>query len=162
MALGTNSNNREARCLATSISAHGILGWREWVSLPDLGISQLKAKVDTGARSSSLHAFDIHTFDREGKLWVKFKVHPQQHDNTETVSCETPVKDYRQVTDSGGHRSMRYVIETTLALGDRSFPIEMTLADRSDMLFRMLIGRTAMDHYIVDPSRSYCASKRQP
>ena len=146
--------------MATSLTTQGILGWREWVDLPELGITQLKAKVDTGARSSSLPAFDIHTFDRDGQLWVKFSVHPLQHDNTQTVACEAPVKDYRQVTDSGGHRSMRYVIETTLTLGDQQFPIEMTLADRSDMLFRMLIGRTAMKHYIVDPSRSYCVSKR--
>ena len=148
--------------MAAPLTTQSVLGWREWVGLPDLGISHLKAKVDTGARSSSLHAFDIQTFDRDGKPWVKFKVHPQQHDDTETVCCEAEIKDYRQVTDSGGHRSMRYVIETTLALGDQQLSIEMPLADRSDMLFRMLIGRTAMKNYIVDPSRSYCASEPQP
>lgn len=142
-------------------STQQTLGWREWVALPDLGIELLKAKVDTGARSSSLHAFDIHTFERDGQLWVAFKVHPHQHDDDQTVSCEAQVKDHRQVTDSGGHRSMRYVIETTLVLGEQQFPIEMTLADRSDMLFRMLIGRTAMQGYVVDPNRSFCVSKQQ-
>ncbi len=138
-----------------------MLGWREWISLPALGIDHLKAKVDTGARSSSLHAFDIRKVELDGQEWVEFKVHPHQHDNEQTVSCRAPLKDYRQVTDSGGHRSMRYVIETELQLGDELISAEITLADRSDMLFRMLIGRTAMDgRYIVDPSRSYCVSQR--
>lgn len=137
-----------------------MLGWREWISLPALGIDHLKAKVDTGARSSSLHAFDIRKVELDGQEWVEFKVHPHQHDNEQTVSCRAPLKDYRQVTDSGGHRSMRYVIETELAMGDESVRAEITLADRSDMLFRMLIGRTAMKgRYIVDPGRSYCVSK---
>ncbi|GAB3377283.1 ATP-dependent zinc protease [Spongiibacter taiwanensis] len=137
------------------------LGWREWLSLPDLGIDIIKAKVDTGARSSSLHAFDIQAIDRDGEKWVRFKVHPHQHDKSLVVQCQAPVKDYRQVTDSGGHRSMRYVIETALSLGQDSFPIEITLADRSDMLFRMLVGRTAMKgRFLVDPSRSYCVSRK--
>lgn len=136
------------------------LGWREWVSLPALGIYGVKAKVDTGARSSSLHAFDIRKIQIDDELWVEFKVHPHQHDQELVVECRAPVKDYRQVTDSGGHRSMRYVIETELAMGDESVRAEITLADRSDMLFRMLIGRTAMKgRYIVDPGRSYCVSK---
>lgn len=137
------------------------LGWREWLSLPDLGIDIIKAKVDTGARSSSLHAFDIQAIDHNGEKWVSFKVHPHQHDKSLVVQCQAPVKDYRQVTDSGGHRSMRYVIETALSLGQDSFPIEVTLADRSDMLFRMLVGRTAMKgRFLVDPSRSYCVSRK--
>lgn len=137
------------------------LGWREWVSLPALGIGAIKAKIDTGARSSSLHAFDIKAIKLDGEHWVEFKVHPQQHQTSEFIHCRAPVKDYRQVTDSGGHRSMRYVIETSICIGDEEFLAEMTLADRSQMLFRMLLGRTAMkNRYIVDPSRSYCASKR--
>jgi hypothetical protein len=136
------------------------LGWREWLSLPDLGIDTIKAKVDTGARSSSLHAFDIQTFDRNGQDWVEFKIHPAQHNQETILQCQAPVKDFRQVTDSGGHKSMRYVIETTIQLGQDSFPIEVTLADRSNMLFRMLVGRTAMKgRYLVDSSRSYCTSQ---
>ena len=137
------------------------LGWREWLSLPELGIGSVKAKIDTGARSSSLHAFDIRSYEEQGQTWVAFSMHPHQHDKDVTLNCRAPVKDYRQVTDSGGHRSMRYVIETTVQLGQDSFPIEITLADRSDMLFRMLVGRTAMKgRYLVDPSRSYCVSRK--
>ena len=137
------------------------LGWREWVSLPALGIAGIKAKIDTGARSSSLHAFDIKAIEVNGEHWVEFKVNPQQHETTELIHCRAPLKDYRQVTDSGGHRSMRYVIETQICIGDEQFLAEMTLADRSQMLFRMLLGRTAMkNRYTVDPSRSYCASQK--
>jgi len=140
-----------------------ILGWREWVSLPALGLTGIKAKIDTGARSSSLHAFDIKAIEVDGKPWVEFKVHPHQHDTTDVISCRAPIKDYRQVTDSGGHRSMRYVIETRICIGGEECLAEMTLADRSQMLFRMLLGRTAMkNRYTVDPSRSYCASKKPP
>ncbi|WP_372863143.1 ATP-dependent zinc protease [Spongiibacter sp.] len=147
--------------MTTTESTPVVLGWREWISLPGLGIAHLKAKVDTGARSSSLHAFDIQKVEQDGQAWVEFKVHPHQHDNEQTVSCRAPLKDYRQVTDSGGHRSMRYVIETEMQLGNENIIAEITLADRSDMLFRMLIGRTAMTgRYVVDPSRSYCVSQR--
>lgn len=143
--------------------AQTILGWREWISLPDLGISGIKAKIDTGARSSSLHAFDIEKFDHDGEPWVEFKVHPLQHEDRTTVPCKARIKDYRQVTDSGGHRSMRYVIETTICIGEEHFSAEMTLAGRSEMMFRMLVGRTAMQNrYIVDPGRSYCVSQNPP
>ncbi|WP_269618533.1 ATP-dependent zinc protease family protein [Zhongshania sp. BJYM1] len=143
--------------------AQTILGWREWISLPDLAISGIKAKIDTGARSSSLHAIDIQKIDIDGEAWVEFKVNPLQHQNTDAVPCKARIKDYRQVTDSGGHRSMRYVIETTITIGSEQFTAEMTLADRSQMMFRMLLGRTAMkNRYTVDPGRSYCASKKPP
>ncbi len=139
------------------------LGWREWLDLPDLQLTGIKAKIDTGARSSSLHAFDIEPETVAGQQWVKFKVHPLQHDNSQYVCCRAPVKDYRQITDSGGHRSMRYVIETRIQLGDDTVLAEVTLADRKDMLFRMLIGRTAMKgRYLVDPARSYCAGGQRP
>lgn len=139
------------------------LGWREWLALPELGIPQIKAKIDTGARSSSLHAYDIQKIEVDGAPWVEFKIHPHQHDNEASVSCRAPIKDFRRITDSGGHRSMRYVIETTMQLGDAVFVAEMTLADRSDMLFRMLLGRTAMKgRYVVDPARSYCLGQNTP
>lgn len=140
-----------------------ILGWREWISLPDLGISGIKAKIDTGARSSSLHAIDIQTTTVDGEQWVEFKVQPRQHQTDASLHCRAPIKDYRQVTDSGGHRSMRYVIETTIHIGSEQFTAEVTLADRSQMMFRMLLGRTAMkNRYTVDPGRSYCASQKPP
>ncbi|POP53426.1 ATP-dependent zinc protease family protein [Zhongshania marina] len=143
--------------------AQTILGWREWISLPDLGISGIKAKIDTGARSSSLHAIDIQTITVDGEQWVEFKVQPLQHQTDAPLHCRAPIKDYRQVTDSGGHRSMRYVIETTINIGSEQFTAEVTLADRSQMMFRMLLGRTAMkNRYTVDPGRSYCASQKPP
>ena len=143
--------------------AQTTLGWREWVSLPELGIAGIKAKIDTGARSSSLNAVDIQAVDVNGEQWVEFKVYPRQHQTDGAIPCRARVKDYRQVTDSGGHRSMRYVIETTITIGSEQFTAEMTLADRSQMMFRMLLGRTAMkNRYTVDPGRSYCASQKPP
>lgn len=132
------------------------IGWREWLALPDLGISAIKAKVDTGAKTSAIHAFEVESFQESGTRMVRFKIHPLQKRMDIILTCEAPVADQRMVTDSGGHREMRYVIRSTIILGNISKQIEITLTDRDSMLFRMLLGRSAMTKtFQVDPARSY-------
>jgi hypothetical protein len=137
------------------------LGWREWVSLPDLGLDRIKAKVDTGARTSTLHAFEVRDFEEDGKKRVEFKIHPRQKDNDTVVVCVADVVDERLVRDSGGHQEIRRVIRSTLAIGGHAWPIEITLTSRDDMLFRMLVGRTAINRRaVVNPARSYLVGTR--
>lgn len=138
------------------------LGWREWVSLPGLGLRQIKAKVDTGARTSTLHAFEIVEFEEQGRKRVRFKIHPVQRDNDTVIECTADVIDQRIVSDSGGHREKRFVIRTDVIIGPHTWPAEMTLTARDDMLFRMLLGRTAMKNKAqVDPARSYLVGKKR-
>lgn len=132
------------------------VGWREWVFLPELGLPVIKAKVDTGARTSCLHAFSVENFERNGKEWVRFGIHPNQDDTETEVFCETEIIDKRIVTDSGGHKEERYVISTDIQLAGQRWPIEVTLTNRDTMLFRMLLGRTAMGNkVVVHPSKSF-------
>ncbi len=136
-----------------------LVGWREWITLPELGIETVKAKIDTGARSSALHAFDIATFQQEGKPFVRFKVHPYQRDTDRTVTTEAPLLEERQVRNSGGHIETRPVIRTLLSLNGKQWPIELTLTHRDVMGFRMLLGRQAIrERFWVDAGRSYLQS----
>lgn len=136
------------------------LGWREWASLPDLGVTRIKVKLDTGARTSSLHAFDIEQFEQEGTDMVRFQIHPNQRSAKGAIQVEAPFIDERWIRNSGGHREFRPVIETTLGLGDRSWSIELTLTRRDEMGFRMLLGRQALrPRVLVDSGRSYRAGR---
>lgn len=138
-----------------------MLGWREWLALPDLGIGRIKAKIDTGARTSCLHAFYVEPVRRDGRDIVRFGVHPLQRNNRELIHCEAGVLDQRQVSDSGGHRELRFVIQTRLVLSGFDDLVELTLTNRDSMQFRMLLGRTALGagRFAVDPSASYLAGR---
>jgi len=132
------------------------VGWREWVHLPDLGINYIKAKVDTGARTSALHTFMLTPYRKNGVHRVKFMVHPFQNTNDIVKECDLEIMDQRNVTDSGGHKEERYFVQTSLFMGEQQWTIEMTLTNRDNMRFRMLLGRTAMkNRIIVDPAKSY-------
>lgn len=136
------------------------IGWREYVSLPELKIPAIKVKVDTGARSSSLHAFEMELFSRQGLDYVRFKIHPIQRNDTRVVEVETPVFDMRRVKSSSGESSVRPVILTPVELLGVVWPIELTLANRDQMGFRMLLGREAIrGRMMVDPGRSYFGGK---
>lgn len=137
-----------------------LVGWREWVALPSLGIDRIKAKIDTGARTSALHAHDVRVSTRKGKQVLHFKLSPVQGSREPEVLCEAPVIDERQVTDSGGHREKRFVIETDVEVGGERFPIEVTITRRDNMRFRMLLGRTAMaGRIVVDPQKSFLTGR---
>jgi hypothetical protein len=138
------------------------LGWREWVALPDLKIAEIKAKIDTGARSSALHAYTIEAYRKGAARWVMFAIHPLQHRTDVSLECHAPIKDRRIVSDSGGHKQYRYVIETPLVIGRTLTRVEMTLTNRDSMLFRLLVGRTAMNaRFVVAPNASYLQGKPQ-
>lgn len=136
------------------------IGWREYVSLPDLKIAAIKAKVDTGARSSSLHAFELELYRQDGLDYVRFKIHPVQRNDELVVEVQTPVFDIRRVRSSSGESSVRPVIVTVVELLGVAWPIELTLANRDQMGFRMLLGREAMrGRMLVDPGNSYFGGK---
>lgn len=132
------------------------IGWREWVGLPDLKVDAIKAKIDTGARTSALHAFRVEAFWRNGEVWVRFELAPMQRSQGTRVTCEARAIDQRAVKNSSGGVDQRYVIKTALQLGDARWPIELTLANRDQMGFRMLLGRTALKgRTVIEPGRSF-------
>ncbi|MBD3670044.1 MAG: ATP-dependent zinc protease [Gammaproteobacteria bacterium] len=140
-----------------------ILGWREWVAFPAFNVPLLECKVDTGARTSALHTFYVEDFHEEGRHKVRFGLHPDRKGTKTEVHCVADVFDQRFVTDSGGHKEERFVIRTEVVMGQDIWPIELTLTNRDNMRFRMLLGRTAMvDNFLVDPSAYHVQGKPSP
>lgn len=138
-----------------------ILGWREWVALPSLGVEAIKAKIDTGARTSALHAFKVKTLVERGMRLVRFGIHPYQRRSDIEIICEAPAIDERWVSDSGGHRERRWVIWIPVQVADEVWPIEVTLTNRDNMGFRMLLGRSALcGRFVVDVEMSYVSRPR--
>lgn len=139
-----------------------MVGWREWVALPDIGIERLKCKVDTGAKTSALHAFEVETFEKDEQNWVRFSIHTDEHDLSKIQICEALIQDIRCVTDSGGNVSERFFIETTLEIGTHSLNIPVSLTSRDTMAFNMLLGRSALREagFIVDPEKSFIQGKK--
>lgn len=138
-----------------------MIGWEEWCAFPDLGLPAVKAKVDTGAKTSSLHAYDIKVFTEDGQKFVRFKIHPLRGTKELERECIAPLSDHRYVTSSNGERDKRYVIKTPLQIGTKTIQAEVTLASRHKMRFRMLLGRDAIGKakFTVDPVKSFLLGK---
>lgn len=156
-----NKRRRRKHSTHTSIKRQlTVIGWREWIGLPDLGIEAIKVKVDTGARSSSLHAYDLQEFERHGRKMVRFAIHPVQRSDTKVVETEAPLLEYRSVRSSTGRARTRPVIVTNITLLGQLWAVELTLANRDEMGFRMLLGRQAIRRrFLVDTSRSFYGGK---
>lgn len=150
----------ERRSPARGSTVGAVVGWREWVSLPELGIDRTKAKIDTGARTSSMHAFDLERFQRDGRQMVRFEAHPIQRDTSVRIPVEAELVDRRSVRSSSGDETVRPVIETDVSLLGQRWPIELTLIRRDMMGFRMLLGRQGLrGRFVVDPGRSFLGGK---
>ena len=137
-----------------------LIGWREWVAFPAWGVPAVKAKLDTGARTSAIHAFDLESFERENAPWVRFAVHPWQRSNEDEIIVEAPRIDHRTVTSSSGTRTDRPVVRACIDIAGQVFDAELTLTRRDEMGFRLLIGREALRHrFVVDSARSYLGGR---
>lgn len=147
--------------VAKGPSPKPVIGWREWIRLPDLGVDHIKAKVDTGARTSSLHAFDLEESMKNGTPHIRFLIHPEQRRSQPTIPVELPLVAQRRVRDSGGKTELRPVVTAVVELLGQRWPIEITLTRRDAMGFRMLLGRQAIrKRFLVDPGGSFYAGKR--
>jgi len=146
---------------SNTLSGGGTLaGWREWVQLPDVGVPWIKAKLDTGARTSSIHAHKIKPFEKDGAAWVRFRVRPWQESTDDEVTIECPLHDRRRVRSSSGHVEERYVVKMKIELVGRRVTIEVTLSNRDQMGFRMLVGRQALRRgFVVDSGRSFLGGR---
>lgn len=141
-------------------SAVTVVGWREWVALPQADVPWVKAKIDTGARSSSIHAFDLEVEERDGQDWVRFSIHPWQKSDDDHVELTLPVLDRREVRSSNGQTETRYAVALDVTLAGRTITTVMTLSNRDEMGFRMLVGREALERgFLVDASKSYLGGR---
>ncbi len=138
------------------------IGWREWVSLPDLGVDMIKAKVDSGARTSSLHAFNIEIYKRGENKFVKFTIHPEQRSDNREKVCRSKILEFRKVKSSNGQSELRPVILTKVKLLNETWEVEMTLTNRDEMGFRMLLGRESIrKRFLIDTGRSFYGTKNK-
>ena len=141
-------------------AGHTVVGWREWVALPGVGVDWIKAKIDTGARTSAIHAFDQLQVERNGDPWVRFSVHPWQATDEDPVTVECPLVEMRTVRSSSGHAEVRPLVRLALTLSGRTVTAEVTLSRRDEMGFRMLVGREALAQgFLVDPALSYAGGR---
>ena len=139
------------------------IGWREWAHLPDLGVREMKVKVDTGADNSALHAFDLERFRRDDAEWVRFVIHPKQRSRKPMIQCEAQIVTERKVKNPGGRSELRPVIRTKLVIADKEISALINLTTRDEMSFRMLLGRrTIRNHFLVDPGKSYLGGRPEP
>lgn len=136
-----------------------IIGWREWVALPGLKVPGVQAKIDTGARSSSLHTHDYEEFERDGVSMVSFHLHPLTDRDDLVLTCEAPVVSHREVKDSGGHVERRPFIRTTVRMGSLEWEIDLNLTNRENMKYRMLLGREGLKMFLVNPSHNRLIGK---
>lgn len=137
-----------------------VIGWREWVQLPDLGVAEMKAKVDTGADNSSLHAFNVERFERDGAEYVRFEIHPKQRSSRPTIACEAPLAMEKKVKNPGGRSELRPVIRTRVIVAGVELTALVNLTSRDEMGYRMLLGRRAVrSKFVIDPGRSYVGAR---
>lgn len=156
-------NNGDLALSSFSKKPKFLIGWQEWCALPELHLPAIKAKIDTGAKTSVLHAHEITPFYRSGSLYVSFVVYPLQKNLNFTQSCTAKVIDQRMIMNSTGHQEKRYVIQTSIMMGPIVWEIDITLTDRGPLLFRMLLGRNALKgHSIIDPSKKLLLGKLSP
>ncbi len=132
-----------------------LIGWREWAELPDLNVPLIKVKIDTGARTSALHAYDIKIFEKDGKQFAEFMIHPIQNNNQIGIASEAEVIDMRVIKSSNGHKQLRVVINSLIQIGGYQAYINITLTNRDIMNHRMLLGRSAMKNILINPNKSY-------
>ena len=139
-----------------------VIGWREWAKLPDLGVDKIKVKVDSGARTSSLHAYDISTYKRGDSEFVKFIIHPSQKSNVKTIIARAKIHEYRKIKSSNGAIEKRPVIITPISFMGEQWDIEVTLTNRDEMGFRMLLGRESIrNRFLIDTGKSFLSEKRK-